>query len=246
MKRITLEQKIRATGVSRWHIVRTLVPQSLADHAYSVAMIADTALMMFCNTYMSPAVAVHMYKHCRSKLIDKALHHDSLEVVTGDMPSPYKQWSEHMFGKRPTEPLHLGFFDSNAAKVEQDSVIAIELDAILDILCDGLVKLCDRIESYHFIDRYAADAHGRLVADRLELSIHNANSWMGVCYLCVPAITRLAKANEDGGKFYCVSPTERDMARKYAVDWAGFAMKIIEALRETPQEISDDDSLAGG
>lgn len=70
--------KLRAAGVTRWHIVKTHNKQSLAEHSFNVAMIAVDILR-------------------RADLAEKekeaawiALHHDLDEVITGDIPTPMK------------------------------------------------------------------------------------------------------------------------------------------------------------
>lgn len=167
MRQITLEQKIRATGVTRWHIVRTAVKQSLSDHLYSVAMIAESMLAVW-SAGRGPDAAQFYHRH-RSRIIDKALHHDVLEALTGDCPSPYKKWFKSLTGCDLLDPSHLTCFDTCASKAS-----LFDDNNTLDVI----VKLADQIEAYHFIDRYAIDDHGRLVASRLKEVLEKVNEWM--------------------------------------------------------------------
>ncbi len=71
---------IDVTFVQRWGIVRTLRPQSVAEHTFLVAHYAnDIAVYLGLNT------GVHL------SLLQYALHHDSDEIFTGDMPGPNKR-----------------------------------------------------------------------------------------------------------------------------------------------------------
>lgn len=68
---------LRASGVTRWHIVRTVRPQSLAEHTFDVVMIARA---------IAKIAGVDDYE-----IIKAALLHDLDEIVTGDIPTPTKQ-----------------------------------------------------------------------------------------------------------------------------------------------------------
>lgn len=67
---------LRASGVTRWHIVRTVRPQSLAEHTFDVVMIAR-------------AIA-KIGGYDDGEIIKAALLHDLDEIVTGDIPTPTK------------------------------------------------------------------------------------------------------------------------------------------------------------
>lgn len=67
---------LRASGVTRWHIVRTVRPQSLAEHTFDVVMIARA---------VAKIAGVDDYE-----IIKAALLHDLDEIVTGDIPTPTK------------------------------------------------------------------------------------------------------------------------------------------------------------
>ena len=68
---------LRASGVTRWHIVRTVRPQSLAEHTFDVVMIAR-------------AIAKNA-GYDDYEIIKAALLHDLDEIVTGDIPTPSKK-----------------------------------------------------------------------------------------------------------------------------------------------------------
>lgn len=234
MRQVTLEQKIRATGVSRWHIVRTAVRQSLADHLYSVAMIAESMLAMWAAWYHIDGMK--FYERYRSKIIDKALHHDVLEALTGDFPSTYKRWYKGMTGHRMPDPTHLMSFDnrmSHAGNVADN------------VILDAIVELADRVEAFHFIDRYALDDHGRLVADRLEVVLEEADTWMPRCVIDV-LVTHSPRWTNTIAPFTCHKRAiGREELNEYRVDWPGFARASLSCLQATPEEISDDEMARG-
>ena len=67
---------LRASGVTRWHIVRTVRPQSLAEHTFDVVMIARA---------IAKIAGVDDYEITKAALL-----HDLDEIVTGDIPTPTK------------------------------------------------------------------------------------------------------------------------------------------------------------
>ena len=68
---------LRASGVTRWHIVRTVRPQSLAEHTFDVVMIARA---------IAKIAGIDDYERIKAALL-----HDLDEIVTGDIPTPTKE-----------------------------------------------------------------------------------------------------------------------------------------------------------
>lgn len=70
---------LRSSEVKRWHIVEhSGHPQTVADHAYRVAVMARYALQRLGRPDLVPQGMAH------------ALEHDALEALEGDVPSPCK------------------------------------------------------------------------------------------------------------------------------------------------------------
>lgn len=67
---------LRASGVTRWHIVRTVKPQSLAEHTFDVVMIARA---------IAKIAGYDDYEITKAALL-----HDLDEIVNGDFPTPTK------------------------------------------------------------------------------------------------------------------------------------------------------------
>lgn len=67
--------------VQRWSIVRTLMPQSIAEHTFLVAHYANDI-----------GVFLGITKPLQGRLLQKALWHDAKdEIFTGDLPGPNKR-----------------------------------------------------------------------------------------------------------------------------------------------------------
>lgn len=105
---------LQSSGVSRFHAVPGLAPQTIAQHSWGVAMLYQ---------YFEPK--------CRKELVLAALTHDCTELVTGDIPATAK-WQS---------PELKTILDEIESKTEQEWGIAFELnpeEKRLLKLCDGL------------------------------------------------------------------------------------------------------------
>ena len=71
-------EALRAKDVNRWHMVHVDRVQSVAEHTYSVAVIA---------CYLAHKMGK---SHLQKDVIALALTHDMEEVFTGDIPTPVK------------------------------------------------------------------------------------------------------------------------------------------------------------
>lgn len=76
-----LEREITDVGfVQRWSIVRTLMPQSVAEHSWFVAMYSND----FCHIF-------GLEDHIQLAVLKYAIWHDVDEQFTGDLPGPNKR-----------------------------------------------------------------------------------------------------------------------------------------------------------
>jgi len=80
--RLSLKDLSRAGHVTRWHTVRTVRQQTLAEHLYLVTVVAQAMLEKISSA--SPS------NSDRWKLASWTLRHDSPELVLGDIPTPMK------------------------------------------------------------------------------------------------------------------------------------------------------------
>lgn len=76
---MNIVDKLRASHVTRWHIVATTREQTLADHQWCVTQIAYEIWKR-----------LHPGAPCPANLLLIALNHDNDEVIEGDIPSPRK------------------------------------------------------------------------------------------------------------------------------------------------------------
>jgi hypothetical protein len=80
MEQLQTFKKLRASHISRWTIVATSRPQSMAEHMYNVAIICQG----LCSALGEDA----------TRLTLAALEHDQYEILTGDIPTPTKRQME--------------------------------------------------------------------------------------------------------------------------------------------------------
>ena len=78
----------RQKYINRWALMRNDREESLAEHSYEVSMIAHS-LCVIANTRYG--------KHLdANKAAVIGLYHDASEIITGDMPTPVKYYSEEI------------------------------------------------------------------------------------------------------------------------------------------------------
>lgn len=224
MKHITLEQKLRASSVTRWHIVSTAAHQTLADHSYRVAMITVALLKLFCETFLLNGTGV--YRAYRARALDMALHHDVLEVLTGDMPTTYKDWLRNA-GHNAIEPTHL--MDQEYCEGLDESCRAYEP------LVRALIKLADLIEAATFIRDYGIGDHAGLVLKNLNTRLAEVNDWMPrytIVHEVLGVPCRL-------GRGWAMSDIHSDSGEKI-VCWSEFVNHFMfHMMNAKPEEISD-------
>jgi len=114
----------RLADVPRWTIVRTLRRQSVAEHSFNVALIADWLCDQI-NPHYNPA-----FKY---EVMRAALLHDRKEALSGDVASPAKKFFDD-------EALDEHYSD----KHERDAEMA-QPEAMV------IVKLADKIEACVFL-----------------------------------------------------------------------------------------------
>ena len=76
----------RMKYIERWALMRSSRPENLSEHAMEVAMIAH-ALCIIGNVRYGKRLDAD-----RAAVI--GLFHDASEIITGDMPTPVKYYSE--------------------------------------------------------------------------------------------------------------------------------------------------------
>lgn len=135
---IGIADKLRALDIIRWNMVPTQRQQSLAEHTFMVAMIAEQ-IANECG--IGAGMVIHM-----------ALYHDLEEVMTGDIPAPTKRKLKEAgvnFGAGG--PLnHLGYWSEGATPRDH-----------------AIVKCADYIADIIFLKRYGRTFYADLVLNKL-------------------------------------------------------------------------------
>lgn len=76
--------------INRWSLMRNTQPENDAEHSLQVAMIAHAIAVIGCERYGRKIDPEHV--------LALAVYHDATEVMTGDLPTPVKYYSEDLRG----------------------------------------------------------------------------------------------------------------------------------------------------
>lgn len=134
---------MRTAHVRRWHIVRTLREQTLAEHSFLVTMLARELCVRLKFSLEDHGLATEL-----------ALNHDMAEVVIGDIPTPtrraLKSWTETISGRNPLDLIEQLAIPGLVELPYPDHVRAV-------------VKCADYIETCLFIAVEGCGGHAREV-----------------------------------------------------------------------------------
>ena len=79
----------RMRYIARWGLMRNSCPENIQEHSHMVAVLAHALALIsrekFGNTTISPELCATV-----------ALFHDASEIITGDMPTPVKYYSDEI------------------------------------------------------------------------------------------------------------------------------------------------------
>lgn len=137
-----ISDKMRATWVKRWGIVRTLREQNIAEHSFMVAMIAEELI----GRIGFPIDEGGGLSGARAgELLRWALWHDLAEVFTGDTPTPTK--------------LKLRERAGDALQQIEDEIApeVAEVRKQTNQLIIDVVKVADYLEAISFLQREAGN-----------------------------------------------------------------------------------------
>jgi len=143
----------RASDVQRWQIVKTAKQQSVAEHSFGVAMIADR----LASTIL--AGTGH-----RGICVMWAMWHDLPEVYTGDIATPLKL---HIKSQCESDPL--ATFEGELCGPEYRHWHRMATETHPEVA--AVVKLADIIESCKFLAQNAMTDHGRDVRAKLTCAV---------------------------------------------------------------------------
>lgn len=130
MAKLTLQQRLRAQYVQRWHIVNTTRPQSVAEHSFNVALITEEIMSLLGRGALYERAMIY------------AIHHDIPEVILGDIPTPVK-----------------AILDVDKSKYEQISIELDPKSVTANDAIRMMVKLADHADAIIFLGQHGADSH---------------------------------------------------------------------------------------
>lgn len=126
----TINKVLSLSNIKRCGIIDTSKEQSVAEHSYNVAMI--------CIEIFNRVPKEDVEYAMRQNVIEFALAHDLSEIVTGDIPTPFKK--------------ELG---DAMKKVEQSLFpkITLHKESLTELEVD-ILKAADLIDAVRFIGKY--------------------------------------------------------------------------------------------
>ena len=130
---LTIPELMRASHVKRWQIVLTSRPQSLAEHSFNVAMLAQSIAMRCEDAFLS---SEQMFE-----LVNWALLHDIIEIRTGDLATPFKDKLRKIGGDDILDRAESDF-DLGYSTLKQ-KYKGTEIEAI--------VKCADMVDAIYFL-----------------------------------------------------------------------------------------------
>ena len=130
-----IHQILRAQDVKRWGIVRMHKQQSLAEHSFNVAMIARA---------LAKALGVP-----DEQITKAALCHDLDEIITGDIPTPFKAMAREK-------------------GMELNEIYQHATGRTLAKVYENIVKLADILEARWYVQEYGYGTHALVVTQGLE------------------------------------------------------------------------------
>lgn len=150
---IPLKDKLRLGTVKRWHMVRVLREQTVAEHVALVQLIGLQILEDFGSGYVDSESSAQLMKW--------ALYHDMPEVYLGDMPTPSKQEVDL---KSP------GLIDG--IEMERCPEYA-KIKSKTPELIKMIVKFADLFEAVKFISE---EGHGQHASEVKQLIMNDMNA----------------------------------------------------------------------
>jgi 5'-deoxynucleotidase len=152
--KINLQDISRSGHVTRWHSVRTLRNQTLAEHHYMVSMLVNKMAKEIPSEPLSDSE--------RLLLLEYAMWHDTPELLMGDLASPLKRRIEEISGENnPIEAIEneiAPWLTNLRGKINTKPELYI------------IFKLADMMDAIIFISQEGVGGHSKAVQKKLEAS----------------------------------------------------------------------------
>ena len=142
---LTISQQLRLFHVKRWGMVMVSREQSVAEHSYNVALIARDIINRLPDSVFN-GIPRSQYM---VEATEYALHHDMLEVLTGDTPTPYKRILKDRLGETALDKvgMHLDLDLHNFFKKYEGTLSA------------RVVGVADLMEAAKYISMFGVGDH---------------------------------------------------------------------------------------
>lgn len=145
---MTLQQKLRAGHVRRWHIVAVAREQTVADHMHRVGVIAEEILRILGMFNWSDNLTLNVMRF--------AAIHDRHEFLLGDIPTPGKVLIADE-NKAPNNPI-----EDAACTLDPEYSELVECFAQYP-LAGMIVKYADILEALNYVGIWGFGSHARQV-----------------------------------------------------------------------------------
>lgn len=150
MAELTLAQQLRCTTVTRWHIVRTMRQQTVADHQWATYTIACA---------LQQELKYDLSDRYQLLFLQWALFHDVPEVIVGDLPSPTSAALNHHLTMLIRDTSDTWAFLNNWANTFDSGVPAT------------IVKLAELLTDWQFLRQEGVGTHAEQVTASLSKRI---------------------------------------------------------------------------
>jgi len=149
MSKMSIGLKARTAHVKRWQIVRVAREQNLAEHTFVTMLIAEEAAKIIGFPMSGSEERVALY--------DWAIHHDIIEVVTGDLNTAVKARIKSKAGMEIIDDIETGICE-RYDRLKRDTPAVIK----------AIVKCADLIEAIAFLQNEGIGCHAENVRIGIE------------------------------------------------------------------------------
>lgn len=156
MYNMTAREVYRLSHVTRWHIVRTARPQTVAEHSFNVAALAILICDRACLGEWSKSEKA---RTAMIAIVFDALSHDAAEARLGDVPTPTKKHIAEGYGHLESETTSALHRARNVAHGAHPAWIG------------HLVGFCDLLEAAVFLSIEGVGARAREIARDLRIRV---------------------------------------------------------------------------
>lgn len=152
---LSLKDILASAHVHRWHMIRVKRTQTLAEHAFTVALLGGKLASL-----LEPGELLRVQEH---NILLAALLHDLHEIKWGDMPTPVKWFIESQPGGSEILAAMKDKFWAQRGLLSPPE---------FSLVVRRIVKLADRMEAalFYGIEGEDPDIYKRLKGEALEMA----------------------------------------------------------------------------